>query len=392
VRKEAETLANAGFNVTVMTVANNARFEEFDAEILRTAKYRKVALDHLSRRGPLQTKAFFSRLRTWLARRAARFGIQSPQALGPAASLGRMAREFEADLTIVHTEMPFCIGGDLLKSGRRVAADFEDWHSRDLLPKTRKMRPMRLIRDVERELIRNSAYSSTTSHAMARVLQSELGGQLPIVIANSFPLQKERATYSVGDLPSFFWFSQTIGPGRGLELFLAAWRQTANPSRLTLLGDIDEPYRAKLLERLPIERRDSVTFLPIISPDVLPSLIAQHDIGLALEHDYPMSKSVTISNKILQYLNAGVAVVASDTLGQREVLAHAPGAGLLINLFQTSEFVAKLDEILASRPNLEAMKRAARKAAVDTYSWEHEAPRLIAAVESALRPQGTKRQ
>jgi glycosyltransferase involved in cell wall biosynthesis len=389
VRKEAETLANAGFHVTVMTVANDARFEAFDTEILRTAKYRKVALDHLSRRGLPGVAAFFSRLRTWLARRGARFGIQSPQALGPTASLGRMARKFQADLTIVHTEMPFCIGGDLIAMGRRVAADFEDWHSRDLLPETRTTRPMRLIGRIERHLMRKSAYSSATSYAMAQALQNEFGGSLPIVITNSFPLQEERTCNLTEGAPSFFWFSQTIGPGRGLELFLAAWCQTANSSRLTLLGDVDESYKAKLLHRLPVGRRDLVTFHPITSPDELPSLIARHDIGLALEHDYPMSKSVTISNKILQYLNAGVAVVASDTLGQREVLSHAPGAGVLINLFQTTEFASQLDGILASPRHLESMKRAAREAAVKTYCWEREAPQLLAAVELALRPPGS---
>ena len=384
VRKEAETLGDAGFDVTVMTVANQARFEAFDAEILQNARYRKVVLDQISRGGLPGARIFLGRLRTWLAKHCARLGIQSPQALGPTAALGRMAHGFAADLTIVHTEMPFCIGCGLLARGRRVASDFEDWHSHDLLPETRTTRPMRLISEAERILLRQSAYSSTTSHAMAHALQSAYGGKLPVVITNSFPLQPEPSLIPNVNPPSLFWFSQTVGPGRGLELFLSAWRQTTHSSRLTLLGDVDPAYKAKLIQRLPPERRDSLTFLPVTSPDELPSLIAAHDIGLALELDYPRSKSCTISNKILQYLNAGVAVVASDTLGQREVLANAPGAGVLASLFQTGELAAQLDRILASRPLLDSMKRAARRAAIETYCWEREAPRLLAAVESAV--------
>lgn len=241
--KEASALGGAGLEVTVMTVANHARSEEYDAKLLGGAKFRRVALDRISRRGVPGLRSAFGRLTTWVARRAVRLGIQSKQALGPTAALGRMARRFEADLTIVHTEMPFCIGLDLLARGRRVAADFEDWHSQDLLPQSRASRPLRLIEGAERELMRRAAYTSATSHAMAHALQAAFGGALPVVITNSFPLQPEPAARPQGGPPSLLWFSQTIGPGRGLELFLAAWRQTTAPSRLNLLGDVGDAYR-----------------------------------------------------------------------------------------------------------------------------------------------------
>lgn len=385
VLKEATALAEAGLKTTVMTVANIARFEAYDADILRTARFQKIALDLITRRGITGARAIGSRVRTWLAQRGARFGMQSKQALGPAAALGRMARQFEADLTIVHTEMPLCIGQGLLARGRRVAADFEDWHSCDLLPSAQSIRPIELIRNAERDLLRQSAYTSTTSHAMAHALQDALGGSLPIAITNSFPLQPEPNLRQPDNPPAFIWFSQTIGPGRGLEPFLAAWRETNHASRLTLLGDIDPAYRLKLIHRLPPERRDWLTFLPVTSPQDLPVVIGKHDVGLALELNFPTSKNCTISNKILQYLNAGLAVVASDTAGQREVAAKSPGACILIDIFQTRALTAKLDEILADRMLLASMGRAARRAAVGTYCWEREAPRLLNAVESALQ-------
>lgn len=385
VLKEATAIADAGLKVTVMTVANITRFEAYDAEILKTARFRKIALNLISRRGVSGARAIASRVATWLARHGARFGMQSKQALGPAAALGRMARHFEADLTIVHTELPMCIGPGLLARGRRVAADFEDWHSCDLLPGAQSIRPMQLIRNAERVLIRRSAYTSTTSHAMAHALQDALGGALPIAITNSFPLQPEPAPRPSASPPAFIWFSQTIGPGRGLEPFLAAWRETTHASCLTLLGDIDPAYRSKLIHRLPPERRDWLKFLPVTSPQNLPSVIEKHDVGLALELDFPTSKNCTISNKILQYLNAGLAVVASDTAGQREVAANSPGACILISLFQTSALTAQLDGIIADRMLLASMGRAARRAAVGMYCWERETPRLLNAVESALR-------
>jgi glycosyltransferase involved in cell wall biosynthesis len=243
-----------------------------------------------------------------------------------------------------------------------------------------------LLQRVERELLHRAAYVSTTSHALSVAMQNAYGGARPIVISNSFPLQPVPPPLPRQQPLGFFWFSQTIGPGRGLELLIAAWRRTTQPSRLCLLGDVSGEYRAKLLGRLPPERRAQLEFLPIVAPKELPVVIARHDIGLALEHNRPPSRHLTITNKILQYLNAGLAVVASDTAGHREVMAHAPGAGFIANLAETGELANRLDTLLAQPTRLAAMGAAARRAAEETYCWEKEEPRLVAAVEAALRP------
>jgi glycosyltransferase involved in cell wall biosynthesis len=383
--KEATALGQAGFAVTVLTVENHASSAAYDRELLRDAPFRRVTLDHLARRGLPAWRSAASRLGTRLARSAVRFGIESPQALGPARQLGRMARDLPADLTIVHTEMPFWIGCELLGRGRRVAADFEDWHSRDLLPEARTARPMRLIARLERTLLTGGAYASTTSAAMARALQAASGGAAPVVITNSFPLQPPPPPRPADALPSLFWFSQTIGPGRGLESFLAAWARTAQPSRLVLLGEVASDYRSGLVRSLPAERGARLEFLPLVAPDKLPAAIARHDLGLALELDSPANKDLTISNKILQYLNAGLGVIASETAGQREVLERSPGAGILVPLAQTEALAGQLDALLADRARIAAMGRAARRAAEATYCWEREAPRLVAAVAAALQ-------
>ena len=398
--KEAETLARAGHDVTVLTVRNHAASELADLALLRDAPYRRVAIDLLS---PSPTGRL-RRFQTWFARRRMhRLGWQSPHALGPAPALLSLARAHPADLTIVHTEAAFWVGTQLLRDGRKVAADFEDWHSEDLLPEDRTTRPLGLLRMLERDLLQHAAYTSTTSHALADALHARHGGPLPIVLTNSFPLQPDprRAPLSstgvppVGlpspallpssEAPTFFWFSQTLGPGRGLEFFFAAWSRTKNPSRVALLGGVQPAYREKLLARLPPERRALVSFLPLVPPAELPSVIARHDIGLALEQEHIVNRDLTITNKILQYLNAGLAVVASSTAGQREVLDRAPDAGIL-EPHETALFAAALDALLADPVALARHQAAARRAAGEIYSWEREAPALLAAVANALAP------
>ncbi|MGD1030237.1 MAG: glycosyltransferase [Opitutaceae bacterium] len=382
--KEASALGRAGHRVTVLTVASQERYEAFDRKILAGAPFRKIAVDHASRDWLSLARSLPGRFATRLARRAAHYGLKSAQSLGPAGALARRARSLRADLTIVHNELGLRVGVERIRNGGRVAADIEDWHSRDLLPSAQISRPIRLLERWEGFLLRRAAYASTTSLAMASALQAAYGGNLPVVIRNSFPIQPDPAALPHPGPPAFFWFSQTIGPGRMLEPFMDAWLLTRLPSRLCLLGEIDPAYRQALMSRATAERRDRVEILPVVPPWELPTLIARHDIGLAIEEPVPDNRNYTVSNKILQYMNAGLAILATGTAGQREVLAQAPGAGLIANPGEPGELAAMLDGLIAGPERVAAMGAAARRAAEAVFCWERDEPRLLAAVATAL--------
>jgi len=383
--KEAVALGRAGYDVTVLFVRNHAEGEARDRELMAGAPFRRVAIDMISGQDTPAWRLFLRRgLESARRRLSANLRLQGPAALGSARLLLDAARALPADLTIVHNEAPHWVGTRLLASGRRVAADIEDWHSEDLLPQDRARRPLKLLRSVERRLLTDAAYTSTTSRALSDALHARYGGPPPQVITNSFPLQSDPHGGPAGSPPSLFWFSQTLGPGRGLELLLEAWGGTTRPSRLALLGEPCAGFRERILRRLPADHGSRVDFLPLVSPSRLPSLIATHDIGLALEQAFIVNRDLTITNKILQYLNAGLAVVASDTSGQREVLARSPGAGLLVELSQTRALTEALDALLGDPDRISAMGRAARAAAEKIFCWEKEEPVLLAAVEAAL--------
>ena len=75
----------------------------------------------------------------------------------------------------------------------------------------------------------------------------------------------------------------------------------------------------------------------IVPNGELLSRISEHDIGLATEIPLIRNKDLTVSNKILHYLVAGLAVIATNTAGQREVAAQAPGG---IFLYQSGNAVS----------------------------------------------------
>jgi len=385
--KEAVTLGQAGYAVTVLSISTHARFEKLDRELMRGLPFRRITLDYTGTTARSRLEGFIQRTATWGARQLCRhLEIETAQALGPASALLRTARSLPADLAIVHTEIPLWAAQALMRAGRRVAVDVEDWYSEDLLLADRRGRPVRLLRRAEEFVLHRAAFALATSHSMADALTAAFRCPRPLVVRNVFPLQASPRTARPvhPGPPRFIWFSQTIGPGRGIELLLSAWMHTRNPSRLDLLGDVRAGFADHLLRRLPADKRAHLHFVPPVAPEQLPDKLAEYDIGLALEPRHPVNRNVTITNKLFQYFNAGLAVIATDTAGQREVMQAAPATGLLVQPNETTRLAGQLDELLADPARLAAMQQAARAAAEQTFCWEREAPVLLDAVSRAL--------
>ncbi len=350
------------------------------------APFRRIVVDNVRRPGKNGWRNFPDRAMSWGARKAiAAMGWEFPHALGPAAPLYALARRMPADLTIVHLELPSWIGAQLSRAGRRVAADFEDWYSEDLHEEARRMRPIGLLRKAEFTLMQNAAYVSTTSEAMADALHSRYGGRRPIVVRNCFPVQP-LPNPAEHDVTRVIWFSQTIGPGRGLEEFLAAWGRTTQRSEVHLLGKVGMAYKTHLLGLVREEQRARIKWLNPVPPGTLPALLSKYDLGLALEMRECLSRDLTICNKVFQYLDAGLGVIATATAGQLEVLKQAPAAFFEFRPAPPEVSSQQLDLLFADRQQIRHMKQAARLSAETQFCWELEAPKLLKAVSDALTP------
>jgi len=391
VLKEAITLSESGYFVTVIGKRYLINLDENDKSIAKKSSIDYRYIDLIGGGVPSSSHilGLLRRSGVRIARELVKYiQWQSAEALGPSSSLLRAARKIPADLTIVHNEAAQWVGLQLIGEGRKVAVDFEDWNSESLHPFEQEGCPLALLRRNEKSILQRAVYATTTSEALAEGLFARYGGQRPEVITNSFllpPLPRCRER-SPNAPPSFFWFSQTIGPGRGLEAFLSAYALTKQSSRLTLLGQVSADYRQHLLSFLPGPLRNRVDFHDFVSPQELPNVIARHDIGLALEPKELANKDLTISNKILQYLGSGLAVVATPTQGQCEVLTRNLQAGTLLdNLNDAKATAAALDELITDPEMLRSRKQAARQLAETHYCWEREAPRLLELVKRALQ-------
>jgi glycosyltransferase involved in cell wall biosynthesis len=186
------------------------------------------------------------------------------------------------------------------------------------------------------------------------------------------------------ELPSLYWYSQTLGAGRGIEDLVAALPHIKYPIEVHLRGKPAPHYEMLLRNRLPTSWQNRVFIHPRVENEKVLSRLAEHDIGFAGEQPEPRSRDLTVTNKILQYLLGGLAVVASDTRGQREVAMSAAGAVTLYQAGDALDLARQLNTMLSSSSQLRQAKANALQAAEETFSWERVAPTVIEGVQDAL--------
>lgn len=393
--KEAETIARAGFEVVVYGASFDEGQRETDERLAgrHSFSFRSVlpvGEDKLK----LHLQSVWRRIRTRAGVDLNRYlHIENPWQLGPAiVQLAKQARKADADYYIGHLEQGAWVGAQLHRSGCRVGIDLEDWYSEDLPLEARKSRPLQLLRKLERELLTGGAHATCPSHAMSIALASEFGCPQPTVVYNAFPwsdresvdgLSKDRKDRS---LPSIHWFSQTLGRGRGLEDLISALPLLNHEAEIHLRGKPVSGFDDWLAQRVPEAWRRRIVVHGLVSNAELLSRITEHDIGFAGETPFIRSRDLTVTNKILYYLLAGLAVVASETAGQREVATQAPGGVVLYPSGDSPALAACLNTFLGSADALRQAKSAALAAAEETFCWERQEKALMASIHRALSP------
>ncbi|MDK2971324.1 MAG: hypothetical protein PWP23_1079 [Candidatus Sumerlaeota bacterium] len=384
-QKEARALADAGHDVTVRGFAFDEEFARRDRAIVDAASWRYEPIADLrSGLTPIRLRA--RRRIAGTLYRAAHCASVDLFGYGAREMLAA-ARKENADLTIVHSEAGLWVGTRLLAEGRRVGVDFEDWFSEDLLPRDRRDRPVGLLREWEQQLACACRYALAPSLAMSNAIAASFDAPPPAVVRNVFPREGEpdfeperRADHGV----SLHWYSQTIGPGRGLEMLMQALHRVAAPVRVVLRGRCSESYRNALLAEAPEQARGRILVEGSVPPDQLAASIARHDIGLALEDSSVRSRDLTITNKLFEYLRGGLAVIATPTTGQREVFAERPGIGVLLESSTPDALAAAIDSLVADAARLAACRSAARLAFEEQFNWERERGILVERAEAAL--------
>jgi glycosyltransferase involved in cell wall biosynthesis len=178
-----------------------------------------------------------------------------------------------------------------------------------------------------------------------------------------------------------FWFSQTIGPNRGIELIIKAINITDIKMQLHLLGNQVAGYKQALLA-LADPLFCNIVFHDSVAPDEIFDLAKTFDIGFAAEPSIPLNRNICLTNKLFTYIQCGLAVVASNTRAQTDFIATYPTAGKLY------AYAHELSTLLAAYHNdrdaLKKDKQACYDLGIQKLNWETESEKFIGIVKQTL--------
>ncbi|HET7875191.1 MAG TPA: glycosyltransferase [Methylomirabilota bacterium] len=396
--KAADALAGAGYRVRLISTRHVAWAFEADRDVCRrrAGLWEWTEVDYSRRTG--------SSLRRWSGMR-----FRAAQAIARAAGPERVPRAVALrGYARVHPELVAAITAepaDLVYGGttgalaavaegaRRIGApyalDLEDLHSaeQDDSPEARLAHA--LAARIERTVLHGAAFLTTSSPAIAAAY-AEHYGVYPRPIHNTFPLpaRAPEAMPSLGEGLSLYWFSQTIGPHRGLEDVVRAMGTAEIPGELHLRGrpipDYLEALQRRCDETAP---RLKLVLHPPLPPDDMVESCAGYDAGLSLEQGHVLSRALCLTNKAFTYILAGLPVVFTDTPGQRPLAEDLGAAAWRYPLGDVDGLAAGLRRWSEDKPLLARAKAAAWEAARRRWHWEHPDDRgaLLEAVAGALR-------
>jgi glycosyltransferase involved in cell wall biosynthesis len=272
----------------------------------------------------------------------------------------------------------------------KLGYDAEDLHTGELPLTPVGQRHTRRIAHIEGKYLSQCWQVTAASEGIANALRERYGVPLPVAIHNTYPLADRQVIDGQckdrqGAALSLYWFSQTIGLDRGIQDVIRAAGLLPMPVQIHLRGSVSPTVRTEL-ETLAREARvaDCVFFHPQVPPMELLSRAAEHDVGVALELDQTLSRSLSVTNKLFLYLLAALAVAATDVPGQRRILDSCPQAGFLYRPGDSQTLAARFEQWQREPHTLRASKDAALKAAQTTWNWERESQKLVHCVASVL--------
>jgi hypothetical protein len=268
------------------------------------------------------------------------------------------------------------------------AIDLEDIHSAEAPRRPDTELDLDLAACLEAHVLPSAAFITAGSAGIAQVYRRRYGLE-PIAVHNTCQLPSAappKLSDPIG-LRSLYWFSQTVGPGRGLRFAVRGLGTLGVSATLCLQGTVSSDYKRSLIAeaatRAPLLR---LVFRPRCPPNQLLTEARRHHIGLALEVPNCENRSQCLSNKALFYPLAGLPVLLSDTPGQRRFAADLGAGGALFAPGDPVDLASALSLWVRDDDALRRARDSAWQAARIRWYWDHPLDRgaVLSAVAKAL--------
>ncbi|MEP6614288.1 MAG: hypothetical protein ABJA76_20435 [Mucilaginibacter sp.] len=385
--KEADALAGAGYVVTVLYAYWNDWGTTMDDVLLPQKKWRAIRVGG----HPVHKSItyFFSRVLHKVAVLSAhkfKIGFFTDWAIARSSYfLIREAKKHEAALYIGHNlgALPATVKS-AKKYQKLCGFDAEDFHRYEISDDNTDSGVILKVA-IENKYIPPVNYLSTSSPCISQAYHDLYNEMSPVTILNVFPVDESVRVPEAGNKAGIklFWFSQTISAQRGVGDCINALKLLNNPAiELHLLGYADAEIKQQL--KNSAGHSVSLTFHEPIAPDEIIEFASAFDIGLAMEDRTPYNRDICLTNKIFTYVQAGLAVIASNTIAQQGLINDYPGAGKIYEHGNIQSLVQAISNFYSNRDDLYSAKKASYNIARNELNWGKESEKFIALVKETL--------
>ena len=390
--KEADALTDAGYRVTVIYAYWNDWGTRLDGQLLAGKKWNAIKAGGDPKQQPftyLLSRLLFKA--AGIAQKKTKINLLTELSASRATYfLISEAKKHKGDLYIGHNlgALP-AVAKAARKFDKPFGFDAEDMHRYEV--NSLDSDPTVILAAlIEKKYIPESNYLSVSSPQIGDAYKELFPGISPVTILNVFPKSGVSLTAEKEQSApvKLFWFSQTIGKGRGLEGIIAALLKLKEYAfELHLLGDLPIGNFKDYLDDV-VSRGVKIFIYTPVAPDEIPAFASKFDIGLATELKEPLNRNLCLTNKIFTYLQAGLAILASDTAAQKDFLQAYPAIGKIYNLEHEKLLPATLLSFYNDRKALNKYKEATLNLAHTTLNWETESGKFINLIKQTLRVAG----
>lgn len=173
-------------------------------------------------------------------------------------------------------------------------------------------------------------------------------------------------------------YGGSMTPSRGLTQLVDAVAGT--DIRLQLAGTIQDSYYDFLKNRAGWE---NVDYHGHLNREEIRKLYASSSIGI-ITHLHGKNADNGMNNKMFEYMEAGIPVIASDFPHWSRIIEEAE-CGICVNPSNVREISYAIQYLMKDKIRREKMGRNGRQEVEHTYNWDVEAVKLIALYEELVK-------
>lgn len=243
-----------------------------------------------------------------------------------------------------------------------------------------------LVAGVERFLMPRAHGTITTTDTRAKFFARAYGIARPVVLQNRPRFQPLRASSRIREELGLSepWpiilYQGGVQQGRGLERLVRVAAQVPDTYFVLIGGGRLDGSLRSIAAELGLEGR--VRFIPTVALSELPSYTASADIGVQPIENTCLNHYTTDSNKLFEYVQAGLPVVASDLPEIRRVVREYD-LGLLVPAGDSKALATALNCLVENADKRRSHAQQSLKAAA-VLSWEQQEDDLLALYERIL--------